>query len=85
MIHKLVMSPFNLLIKVGGKVKEEVDKELYDIEHIQKKLAQLQMMHELGDLSDEAFEAKEEELMERYEVAKQLEMEQLNAEINREK
>jgi hypothetical protein len=85
MIHKLITSPLNILIKVGEKVKEEVDKEFYDIEHIQKKLIQLQMMHELGDISDEAFEAKEEELLERYEIAKQLELEQMTEHINQKK
>ncbi|UOQ44147.1 gas vesicle protein GvpG [Halobacillus salinarum] len=76
MIHKLFTSPFNLVVKVGEKVKEEVDKELYDLEHIQKKLVQLQMMYELDEVSEEVYKAKEEELLTRYEIAKKLEMEQ---------
>ncbi|MYL20907.1 gas vesicle protein GvpG [Halobacillus litoralis] len=76
MIHKLFTSPINLIKKVGEHVKEEVDKEWYDLEHIQKKIIQLQMMYELEEISEEAFEQQEEELMLRYEMAKKREMEQ---------
>ena len=76
MIHKLFTSPINLIKKVGEHVKEEVDKEMYDLEHIQKKLIQLQMMYELEEISEELYEQQEEELLIRYEVAKKIEMEQ---------
>ncbi|MCG1021961.1 gas vesicle protein GvpG [Sutcliffiella horikoshii] len=76
MLHKLVSAPINLVIKIGEKVKEEADKELYDLPTIQKKLIQLQMMYELGEIPDEAYKEKEAELLHRYEVAKNLEMEQ---------
>ncbi|WP_100408005.1 gas vesicle protein GvpG [Bacillus solitudinis] len=76
MIHKLISAPINLVIKIGEKVKEEADKELYDLPTIQQKLIQLQMMYELGEIPEEAYKNKEEELLMRYEVAKRLEMEQ---------
>ncbi|OMP65925.1 gas vesicle protein GvpG [Domibacillus epiphyticus] len=76
MLHKLVSAPINLVIKIGEKVKEEADKELYDLPTIQQKLIQLQMMYELGEISEEAYKAKEEELLIRYEAAKRMEMEQ---------
>lgn len=76
MIHKLVSAPINLIIKIGKKVKEEADKELYDLPTIQQKLIQLQMMFELGDIPEDVYKAKEEELIIRYETAKRLEMEQ---------
>jgi hypothetical protein len=76
MIHKLVSAPINLIIKIGEKVKEEADKELYDLPTIQQKLIQLQMMFELGDIPEDVYKAKEEELIIRYETAKRLEMEQ---------
>ncbi|GGC81969.1 hypothetical protein GCM10007216_10620 [Thalassobacillus devorans] len=78
MIQKLFTSPLNLVVKVGEKVKEEVDKELYDLETIQKKLVHLQMMYELEEISEDVFKAQEEELLVRYEVAKKKEMEQWN-------
>ncbi|WP_221567452.1 gas vesicle protein GvpG [Alkalihalobacillus sp. TS-13] len=76
MLHKLVTSPMNLVIKVGEKVKEEVDKELHDLPTIQQKLIQLQMMYELEEIPEDVFKEKEEELLQRYEIAKQKEMEQ---------
>ena len=48
MIHKLLLSPVTLIVKVGQKIKEEADKELYDVSFIQQKIVHLQMMYELG-------------------------------------
>jgi hypothetical protein len=76
MLHKIVAAPINLVIKIGEKVKEEADKELYDLPTIQKKLIQLQMMYELGEIPEKAYKEKEAELLYRYEAAKNLEMEQ---------
>ena len=76
MIHKLVSAPINLVIKIGEKVKEEADKELYDLPTIQKKLIQLQMIYELGEIPEEAYKEKEEDLILRYEMAKRMEMQQ---------
>ncbi|MBP1948818.1 gas vesicle protein GvpG [Virgibacillus litoralis] len=76
MIHKLFTSPINLVVKIGEKVQEEVDKELYDLEHIQKKLAHLEMMYELNEITDEMYKEQENDLMNRYEIAKKREVEQ---------
>ncbi|RWZ51346.1 gas vesicle protein GvpG [Halobacillus fulvus] len=77
MIHKLVTFPIDIVVKVGEQVKKEVDKEWYNLEHIQKKLMQLQMMYELDEISEQVYEEKEAELIARYEAAKRLEMERL--------
>ncbi len=76
MIHKLFTSPLHLVVKVGEQVKEEVDKEFYDLDQIQKKLIHLQMMYELEEVSEEVYKAQESELLARYEMAKKREMEQ---------
>ena len=76
MIHKLVSAPINLVIKIGEKVKEEADKELYDLPTIQQKLIQLQMMYELEEIPEEVYKEKEEDLILRYEMAKRMEMQQ---------
>ncbi|WP_332698357.1 gas vesicle protein GvpG [Halalkalibacter lacteus] len=76
MLHKVVSAPINLVLKIGEKVKEEADKELYDLPTIQQKLIQLQMMYELGEIPEEAYIEKEEELLMRYEAAKRFEIEQ---------
>lgn len=76
MLHKLVSAPISLVIKIGEKIKEEADKELYDLPTIQQKLIQLQLMYELGDIPETAYKAKEEELIMRYEIAKRIELNQ---------
>jgi hypothetical protein len=75
MILKLFTWPIDTVRFVGEKVKEEVDKELYDLDMIQKKLARLQMMLELEEISEELYEREEEVLLERYRIAKQMEQE----------
>lgn len=79
MIHKLFTAPMNLVIKVGEKVKEEADRELYDLDSIQQKLIRLQMMCELEEIPEKAYKEKEEELLMRYEVAKARELEEWEA------
>lgn len=76
MLHKLVTAPMNLVVKIGQKVQEEAEKELYDLPTIQQKLIQLQMMFELGEIPEKAFQEKEDELLTRYEIAKRREMEE---------
>lgn len=76
MLHKLVTFPIDMVIKIGEKVKEEADKELYDLPTIQQKLIQLQMMYELEEIPEDVYKDKEEELITRYEIAKRREMEQ---------
>ena len=84
MIHKIFSSPINLIVKIGEKVQEEVEKEFYDLEHIQKKLIHLQMMYELEEIDEESYKQSETELLTRYEIAKKREMEQIN-ELTKEK
>ncbi|PYZ94632.1 gas vesicle protein GvpG [Salipaludibacillus keqinensis] len=77
MIHKLFTWPIDTIVFVGEKVKEEVDKELYDVDHIQQKMVHLEMMMEMEEISEEAYENQYEELMIRYRVAKEIEQQQL--------
>ncbi|AJI25240.1 gas vesicle protein GvpG [Priestia megaterium] len=74
MIHKLLLSPVTLIVKVGKKIKEEADKELYDVSFIQQKIVHLQMMYELGEIPEDAYMEKEKELLLRYEAAKEYEL-----------
>ncbi|MFY4776906.1 gas vesicle protein GvpG [Metabacillus sp. RGM 3146] len=73
MIHKLFTAPINLVIKVGEKVQEEADKELYDLETIQRKLVHLELMLEMEEITEEEYKESEEVLLERYEIAKRKE------------
>lgn len=85
MIQKIFTSPINLIVKIGEKVQEEVEKELYDLEHIQKKLIHLQMMYELEEIEEDSYKQSEKELLIRYEIAKKREMEQINELTKRKK
>ncbi|MBR3119897.1 gas vesicle protein GvpG [Oceanobacillus profundus] len=85
MIQKIFTSPINLIVKIGEKVQEEVEKELYDLEHIQKKLIHLQMMYELEEIDEDSYKQSEKELLIRYEIAKKREMEQINELTKRKK
>ncbi|PAE09410.1 gas vesicle protein GvpG [Terribacillus saccharophilus] len=76
MMPFLVSAPIKLLMKIGQKIKDEADKEYFDISAIQQKLIQLQMLYELEDISEEAYKEKEQELLLRYEVAKQRELDE---------
>lgn len=78
MIHKIFTSPINLIVKIGEKVQDEVEKKFYDLEHIQKKLIHLQMMYELEEIDEASYKQSETELLIRYEIAKQREMDQIN-------
>jgi hypothetical protein len=76
MMPFLVSAPIKLLMKIGQKIKDEADKEYFDISAIQQKLIQLQMLYELEEISEEAYKEKEQELLLRYEVAKQRELDE---------
>ncbi|SER40503.1 gas vesicle protein GvpG [Salipaludibacillus aurantiacus] len=85
MIHKLFTWPLDTVRFVGEKVKEEVDKELYDVDHIQQKLVHLEMMFEMDEISEEAYENQYDELMARYRTAKEIEQEQLRQSLEDER
>lgn len=73
MLHKLFTLPIRSLIKLGEKIQEEVDHELYDLSYIQQQLMELHMMYELGEIDDEVYEEREQELLRRYKIAKERE------------
>jgi hypothetical protein len=75
MLHKLFTLPFKAVIKVGEIIKEEADRELYDIDFIQQQLIQLQTLLEMDEITEEYYLEREEELLLRYEVAKEKEQE----------
>jgi hypothetical protein len=74
MIHKLFTWPIQAVLSLGRKIQEEADRELYDLVTIQRELVHLELMNEIKEISDDSFTLREEELLERYRIAKQLEM-----------
>ncbi|MEH7492125.1 gas vesicle protein GvpG [Neobacillus niacini] len=73
MIFKLFSLPIRSLIKLGEKIQEEVDQELYDLTLIQQQLIELHMMYDMDEIDEEAYIEREEELLNRYKIAKERE------------
>ncbi|PGZ92479.1 gas vesicle protein GvpG [Bacillus sp. AFS029533] len=75
MIFKALAFPLKSIILLGEKIKEEADRVLFDSKTIEQQLIRLQMMYELGEISQDIYEQQEEELLLRYQVAKMKERE----------
>lgn len=77
MIFKLIKLPISTLIKIGEKIQDEVDQELYNIPYIQQQLVELHMMYEMEEIDEETYVEREEELLNRYKIAKEREKNEL--------
>ncbi|MES9683039.1 gas vesicle protein GvpG [Bacillus sp. AFS001701] len=75
MIFKALAFPLKSIILLSEKIKEEADRVLFDSKSIEQQLIRLQMMYELGEISQDIYEQQEEELLLRYQVAKAKERE----------
>lgn len=76
MIFKLFTLPVRSLIKLGEKIQEEVDQELYDLTYIQQQLIELHMMYDMEEIDEDAYIEREQELLNRYKIAKEREKNQ---------
>ena len=70
MIFKFFTLPIRSVIKLGEKIQEEADQELYNITYIQQQLIELHMMFDMEEIDEETYVAREEELLNRYKIAK---------------
>ncbi len=57
------LGPIEGVIWIGEQIQERVDSEIDDRDNLQKQLLSLQLAFDLGDISEEEFEEKEEELL----------------------
>ena len=73
MIFKLFTLPIRSLIKLGEKIQEEADQELYDLTYIQQQLIELHMMYDMEEIDEDAYIGREEDLLNRYRIAKERE------------
>jgi Gas vesicle protein G len=73
MIFKLFTLPIRSIIKLGEKIQEEADQELYDLSNIQQQLIELHMMFDMEEIDEEAYIEREQELLNRYKIAKERE------------
>ena len=67
LLDDILLAPFNGIIWIGRKINEIVDRELFDEEPIKEKLLELQFKQEydLEPMSEEDYQARETELLER--------------------
>lgn len=73
MIHKLFTLPIRSLIKLGEKIQEEAEQELYNILYIQQQLTELHTLYEMGEVDEETYLEREQDLLNRYKIAKERE------------
>lgn len=67
MFFDLLLSPITVPINgiawIGEKILEQAGSTLDETENLNKRLLALQLAFDMGDLSEEAFERQEEELL----------------------
>ena len=67
LLDDIFLAPLKIVIWLGKKINEIVEKELFDEELIKEKLLELQFKYEyeLEPMSEEDYRTKETELLER--------------------
>ncbi len=68
----LPLAPVRATIWIAERVAEEARRELDDETGIRRQLAELETSHALGELTDEEYESREDELLERLARAREL-------------
>lgn len=71
MIPKLLFAPVNAIVVLAKNIQEQAETELYDLESIQRQLAQLYTLYEDSAMSDDEFDTEEQRLLDRYRMARQ--------------
>ncbi|MBS2967415.1 gas vesicle protein GvpG [Metabacillus sp. KIGAM252] len=72
----VLLLPLKLFLLAAEKVKEEADKQLYDVGIIQKNLLMLELRHEKNEIHEDEYRRQYEEWIRRYECAKDMERRQ---------
>jgi len=68
LIDDIILSPVKLVVWLGKKIDDIVEKELSDEGLIKEKLMQLQLRFEMDEISEEEYNRQEKELLERLEA-----------------
>jgi len=71
-IDDILFSPLKFTIWLGQKLREAAYQEMTDESKIHEGLLQLQMRHEMEEISEEAYEKEETMLMERLEAIREM-------------
>ena len=65
LIDSILLAPLKGVVWLGGKLNEIVDKELNDTGRIKEELMRLQLQFELDEISQQEYDQKETELLDR--------------------
>jgi hypothetical protein len=68
LIDDIILSPVKLVVWLGKKIDDIVEKEFSDEGLIKEKLMQLQLRFEIDEISEENYNRQEKELLERLEA-----------------
>ena len=60
-----VRGPIDMVIWLGEKVMEQVDRELYDEDAVRGKLMELELRYDLEEIDEQEYMRGEQELLER--------------------
>lgn len=64
----LPLAPVRGVVWISEQIAEEAERELDDEARIRRELGRLSLEHELGNLSSDEFERREDELLEQLEL-----------------
>jgi len=63
MLLRLLFAPITGMTWIAEQIQERAESELDDKENLSKRLLTLQLAFDMGEISEEDFEAQEEELL----------------------
>lgn len=71
----LPLAPVRGVAWIGERVLEQAEAELYDENRIMQELIELEAARDAGELDERTFDGRVDELLERLEIGRQLELE----------
>lgn len=71
-IDDILFSPLKLTVWLAKKLRESAYQDMTDESKVHEELLQLQMRHELGEISEEEYENEEARLMDRLEIIREM-------------
>ncbi len=71
LIDDILMSPVNFTVWLAKKIKDQAEKELYDVDVLKAALEELRERHEAGELSDKEFQQREDRLLKSLQEARE--------------
>ncbi|MBI5590039.1 MAG: gas vesicle protein GvpG [Deltaproteobacteria bacterium] len=75
-IDNILLSPIRLTVWVAEKLRDTAYQEVTDDSRVHEELLHLQMRYEMGEISDDAYEAEETRLMAKLEEIRKIKEEQ---------